>query len=508
MFDKIAFNITFIYIVFGSLWILFSDQFVAKLTQDPYLMTILAMIKGWLFIFVTGGLLYGLISRANADLRVTEQDLRAANARYESVLQAANTYSIIATDETGLIKIFNEGAERLLGYSAFELVDKETVALLHDQEEIELRAKELGLAPDFGIFIAAARQNKTEKREWTYLAKDGRRIPVELSVSAQHDASGKINGFLGIANDITTRQQAENDLLAANSELERRVLERTQELLKANHELLNANTEQSLLNERLRNAQKELVRSEKMASLARLVAGIAHEINTPVGLCVTLASHLNQFNDAFASLYASGEMKRSDLEGYLFETQEACRMLQLNSERAAKLVNNFKQVSADQASEARRIFEVRSYLDEILLSLSARLKNSGHLISVSGSDKILMDGYPGAFAQIITNLLLNSLIHAYDPDCIGKIELKLIQNEAELLLFYSDDGKGMNPEVLAKIYEPFFTTRRNQGGTGLGMSIVYNLVTQLYGGTIQCESTPQEGTLFTIKLPLVANETE
>lgn len=601
----------------------------------------IAMIKGWLFIIVTASLLYGLIShslsalrRKQQELQLAEEDLKSMNARYESVLRAANTYAIIAVDETGLIQVFNEGAEQMLGYSAGEVVGRQTVIVLHDPDEVAERAAELGVEPGFEVFVAAARQNYTEKRRWTFLTKDRQRVPVQLAVSAQRDANGSITGFLGIANDISARLKAENELkeqrkfndavlnsvpgllylydsngqlvrwnrqheemtgytktelsrmtlrdwyrddeanylhiaaavqrcmtdgfaneeadlqtkdgrrlplyftavkleidgktyftgigiditsrkqaeaalLAANNELERRVEERAQELTNANKELssvnaelLAANDELLDLNEQLLQTRENLIRSEKMALLARLVAGMAHEINTPVGLCVTLASHLNQVNENFATAYQNDAMKRCDLEEYMTEIQQIGTMLQFNSERAAKLVSNFKQVSADQASETRRQFEVRSYVDDLLLSLTSKLKNSGHKLIVTVPEKLTMDGYPGAFAQILTNLLLNSLTHAYVPGQTGTLEIQIAEQGDQLQLIYRDDGQGMEADILGKIYEPFFTTRRNQGGTGLGLSIVYNLVTQLYGGTIHCQSESGQGTCFTILLPL------
>ena len=645
MIDGSALRITVIYAVFGSMWILFSDQGVVWLTQDPVLMTQIATVKGELFILCTAILLYGLIShsltalrRKQTDLQRTEEELKSINGRYESVLRAANTYAIIATDKNGLIQVFNEGAEQLLGYSAAELVGRQTVTLLHDPAEIAERAGELGIEPGFEVFVAMARQRRTEQRCWTYLTKDGRRIPVQLSVSAQLDADGNVIGFLGIANDIsdrlkaetdlreqrkftdavldsvpgllylydsegqlirwnrqheamtgytgeelsrmtlmdwywgdetssqriaaavgrcleegfasaeaelrskdgrrlpfyftavrleidgktyftgigidiTPRKQAEAALLASNNELERRVEERAQELTIANAELsavntelLAANDELLSLNEQLQKTQENLVRSEKMALLARLVAGMAHEINTPVGLCVTLASHLNQINETLLATYQSGAIKRRDLEEYLAEVRQAGCMLLFNSERAADLVRKFKQVSVDQASEAWRSFEVRSYVDDLLMSLSAELKDSGHTVEISIPENLTMDGYPGALAQILTNLLMNSLIHAYIPGQRGILKIAMEQQGDQLCLHYSDDGLGMEPQLLEKIYEPFFTTRRNQGGTGLGLSIVYNLVTQLYGGVIDCRSDLGQGTSFVIFLPLRLKE--
>ena len=308
--------------------------------------------------------------------------------------------------------------------------------------------------------------------------------------------------------DITDLKKAEQALREANEDLERKVAFRTQELTAVNQELtamneelIRANEELFRLNVEVKQTQDSLVRSEKMTALARLVAGMAHEINTPVGICVTLASHLEKITNDFSGLYRENALRRGDLEEYMAECNEAAHMLLLNSERAASLVRNFKQVSADQASEIRRVFGVKSYIEEILIILTAKLKHSRHQINIRCDEAITLDGYPGAFAQILTNLILNSLTHAFDQGDHGLIEIAAELVQDQLVLTYSDNGKGIEPAVLEKIYDPFFTTRRSEGGSGLGLCIVYNLVTQLYAGKIECFSQPGQGVSFVITIP-------
>lgn len=282
--------------------------------------------------------------------------------------------------------------------------------------------------------------------------------------------------------------QLYNNLQEFNQNLEQLVSDRTQEL---------SNTLDAL-----KATQSKLVESEKMASLGGLVAGVAHEINTPVGVGVTVASALAEHTTEFASIYKSGKMKRSELEEFLDIATQSSNTLLINLNQAAALIQSFKEVAVDRSSEERRTFGVRNYLDEILIPLKSKLRNSKHSIEIKGDTKIALDSYPGALSQVVTNLLMNSLIHAYEPGESGQLVFDWQQDEEQLRFEYSDDGKGIPPENLSKIFEPFFTTKRGQGGSGLGLHIVYNLVTQKLLGEVECKSEVGVGTKFIIKLPL------
>ncbi len=195
-------------------------------------------------------------------------------------------------------------------------------------------------------------------------------------------------------------------------------------------------------------------------------------------------------------------MKRSDLETYLDTASQSSTMLLSNLNRAADLIQSFKQVAVDQSTEERRCFTVKSYLDEILLSLRPQLKLTSHEISVHVDDSLELDTYPGAFAQIVTNLVMNSVTHAFAPGEHGEITLVLTAVVDHLNFTYSDNGCGIPDEYREKIFEPFFTTKRGQGGSGLGLHIIYNLVTQKLGGTMYCESAEGAGTRFVMTFPL------
>ena len=274
--------------------------------------------------------------------------------------------------------------------------------------------------------------------------------------------------------------------------LEQKVAERTQQLSQAL--------------ENLRATQKQLVESEKMAALGSLVAGVAHEINTPVGTSITAASTLKYETTSFNNAVMEGKLKRSSLNNYLETASESTDLILNNLNRASDLIQSFKQVAVDSSHLEKREFAIKPYIEEILNSLRPKFKNTALSLTVEGEDNIKMETYPGALAQIITNLVINSLNHAYQPGEKGLLRFQVTQETDKVIIEYSDDGCGIPPENLTKIFEPFFTTARNQGGTGLGLHIVYNLVTQKIQGKIDVKSEVNLGTIFIIALPKVGFE--
>jgi len=346
-------------------------------------------------------------------------------------------------------------------------------------------------------------------------------------------------GCLSIAiviflSSIKQRKNAEQALQQAHDNLETKIEQRTHELSSLNQELIAMNEELQSTNWELENEiagrrrieaelsssnqkltqaidelqtmQVYLVESAKMAALGNLVAGIAHEINTPVGVSLTGASHLQELTTNFTKLCMYGTPRRQDLMDYLKELHESSTIILKNLERAGKLIQSFKQVSADQSSEMPRVFKVRNYLEEIILSIQPQLKKTNHHITLECDETLSMDSFPGALSQIVTNLIMNSVIHAYSPGDHGNITICAKIKDKHLVLLYTDDGKGMNDHVLSKIFDPFYTTKRGYGGTGLGLHVVYNIVTQQFKGTINCESKPGQGAAFHICLPLLKED--
>jgi signal transduction histidine kinase len=258
----------------------------------------------------------------------------------------------------------------------------------------------------------------------------------------------------------------------------------------------------------LRETQSNLIQAEKLASLGQLVAGVAHEINTPLGVALTTATALEREVGEVRERGKSGRLSRSDFENGVARLGEGTRLLVSNLTRAIDLVYSFKQVAVDQASGERRSFELKTWLDELLTSLGPLLRKSGHQVAVECPPDLELDSYPGSLGQVLTNLIMNATVHAYRPGVAGRLAITVSRLSARTVrLVFADDGRGIAPDHLGKIFDPFFTTGRDRGSTGLGLHIVYNLVTARLQGSIAVESRLGEGTRFTIDLPLAVAET-
>ncbi|CAN5399922.1 AAA family ATPase [soil metagenome] len=255
-------------------------------------------------------------------------------------------------------------------------------------------------------------------------------------------------------------------------------------------------------NTELQETQKQLVESEKMASLGQLVAGVAHEINTPIGVSYTAATHFSKQTDLLMKTFQTGQVKKADMTEYLSLATETNDHLITNLSRASKLIQSFKQVAVDQSFDTVREFELAEYLNEVVVSLAPAVRKSGHTTTVTCPSGIVMRGFPGPLSQIITNLIMNALTHAFEGISRGTIEIAAVRNGANVELSCKDNGVGIPAEILPRVFDPFFTTRRSTGGSGLGLHIAYNLVTQKLHGRIGCDSKVGEGTNFWLILPV------
>jgi ligand-binding sensor domain-containing protein/signal transduction histidine kinase len=345
---------------------------------------------------------------------------------------------------------------------------------------------------------ALAGANRVLERRVAELA----RAQPGAAASAPSDAAPRRGRGPGATQEMDRLVGDFNAMLGQLAEREAELQEARDALAQEVREKTHANEdlEQALM--RLKLTQTQLVQSEKMASLGSLVAGIAHEINTPVGVGVTAASTLQEWAQRLQKLHTDGKLTRSELERFIGVTGDSTQILMTNLQRAAELIRSFKQVAVDQSSGERRRFPLKAYVDEVLLSLAPRLNRTGHTVTVDCPADLELDSYPGALAQIVTNLVTNSLVHAFPEGRRGHIGISAREEPGGVVLRYADNGIGMSPEHLKRIYDPFFTTKRGSGGSGLGMHIVYNLVTQRLGGTIDATSAPDQGTTFEVRLPM------
>ena len=306
-----------------------------------------------------------------------------------------------------------------------------------------------------------------------------------------------VNAMLAKINQqIAQYGQAEKEITELNQNLEEKVVSRTQALRDSNQELLDAL-------EQVHQYQSQVIQSEKMASLGQMVAGVAHEVNTPIGLGVTASTMLSDKIDEINLALENQTLSAKKLARFLSESKENTEIIYRNLSRAADLISSFKQVAVDQSADSIRKIEVASFLREVILSLHPTLKKANHEIEVNCDDNLAIKTKPGPINQIIINLIMNSLIHGFKNTDSGRIVISVECKANKCRITYFDNGRGIEEKIKQKIFDPFVTTRRGEGGSGLGMHLVYNLVTQALNGNIEVESELGEGAEFIIEFPAV-----
>ncbi|WP_190241991.1 sensor histidine kinase [Bradyrhizobium algeriense] len=255
----------------------------------------------------------------------------------------------------------------------------------------------------------------------------------------------------------------------------------------------------------LNTAQQNLIDAERLAALGGLVAGVAHEVNNPIGISLTVASSFARRAEMFEQELRTEPLRRSKLDEFVKSSRDAAGQLVANLHRAGELIQSFKQVAVDRSHAERRQFNLSEATDQIVASLKPVLKKAAITLSVDVPEGLFIDGYPGSYGQILTNLFLNAANHAFADGRSGAITISArARGSDDVEIIFADNGAGMTPDVQRQAFDPFFTTRRNEGGTGLGLHIVYNLVTQQLGGRMMLESRLGQGTTFRIIMPKVA----
>lgn len=333
-------------------------------------------------------------------------------------------------------------------------------------------------------------------------------IQVDLGTQGRNELKVLEEAFNGM---ITTLRAARDELQQANHTLERKVQQRTGQLEEALHEEQAARqaleagnrTLQAALDE-LHTTQGQLIQSEKMASLGQLVAGIAHELNTPIGNALVTATIVEAAARELQVAMQRGELRKSTLADYIANHIAMAELVTRSCARCADLIASFKQVAVDQTSEKRRVFDLRTLIEDNVAALRPSWRNAPWVIEVAVPPGIACDSYPGPLGQVIANLVQNAVLHAFAGRAAGTLTISGALDQGMVELVFSDDGNGMPGEVLAHIFEPFYTTRLGQGGSGLGLSIVLNIVTGILGGTLHAGSVPGRGTRVIVGMPASA----
>jgi len=254
--------------------------------------------------------------------------------------------------------------------------------------------------------------------------------------------------------------------------------------------------------EQLRQTQDELVQREKLASLGQMVTAVAHELNTPLGVALTAITVVQEQARDLGEAMGEGRLKRAQLNEFLNDTVDGIDMALANLSRASTLVRSFKEVSLDQVASQVRPIRFGHYVREVVESLAPSYSRRAVRVEVEELSELLLLVDPGPIAQVVTNLLQNALVHAFRPEDQGTVRFEAGGRDGNALLICRDDGRGMPPEVATRVFEPFFTTRRGTGGSGLGLHIIYKIVVERLGGHVTCESTESRGTVFTATWPL------
>lgn len=414
--------------------------------------------------------------------------LRAGEQRLQATIEQTPNVAIQWVDESGSVVMWNAASDDILGVPREDAVGARFDTLVQVLEPVGGAA---------AIFDRVRHGGAYGPFELIFIARDGGLRTLQSTVFAiPGDRDQLCHALMSI--DVSERKAAEHGLQELNATLEYRIGERTNQLTQANRELV-------ATLETLQQAQSELVRAEKLAALGAMVAGIAHELNTPIGNGVMAVSTLEAHYRDFVAAFEGNTLRRSTMARFIADNQTAIDIIEKNLSRAGELVRRFKQVAIDQTSEQRRTFALDEVVSETMLAMHPVLRKSPFKVDLAVPPGLMFDSYPGPLGQVISNLVGNALMHAFDGRNEGRIAIYAARTgEGVVTVEVRDDGNGIAAEHAGRVFDPFFTTKLGQGGSGLGLHIVYSLVTGVLGGSVDLASTPGAGTCFTLRLPLVA----
>lgn len=425
------------------------------------------------------------LNELSTSLEEMANAIHEREAELEAIFDFSPAGMLVAAPERGLVFIkANKAVEKLFGYSRAQLLGQ--------------NGKTLSLWKDITIreqLIADIERGNAGRTEAWLIRRDGSEFLARIV--ARKIRLGEHWRIIWVAQDVTEMRRFEQEIRELNSDLEERVQQRTELLRLTNNEL-------SSTIERLQVAQDELVRAEKLASLGSLVAGVAHELNTPIGNGVMAVSTLRSALRTFREKSAEG-IKRSLLENLIEAVDTGSDIAQRNLQRAAELVSGFKQVAVDQTSSQRRDFMLDEMVGEIAITLRPMLRKSVAELRLEIPAGIRLESYPGPLGQVLTNLIVNASTHGFSGRQSGLIGVGAeLLDGGQLRLWVKDDGTGIPPDLLPRIFDPFVTTKMGRGGTGLGLHIAHNIAAQVLGGSIAVHSKLGEGSCFELLLPLTA----
>lgn len=413
------------------------------------------------------------------------EHIKESHCQLEKIYDNSLRTLIVITDQNDNIVLFNKGAQNILGY------EKDSIKNIKKYSDLIIHKNTLKEIPQTS--------DEYREEEWVFRSFSGKEVIVDIIYTHLKDKEKNITGTIFFGQDVTYRKTQEQEILVINHELK---------LHKENLEyLVEARTRelQESLN-KLEETKDKLVESEKLSSLGGLVAGVAHEINTPVGIGVTAASFLVEETVQFQKLLNESSITKKNMEEYLINTTETGQIILTNMINASNLVNSFKQVAVDRTDEKIRRFQLSEYIEEILLSINHETRQNNHEIIVNCDENIYLTSFPGIISQVFTNLIFNSFLHGFEGIDKGHISINITDDREYITIEFLDDGCGIAPDNISKIYDPFYTTKRGHGGTGLGLNIVYNLISSKLKGSIKCKSEVNKFTKFVITIPNITDD--
>jgi PAS domain S-box-containing protein len=417
-----------------------------------------------------------------------ERALQLERERLSNILKGTNAGSWEVNLQTQQVQVNARWAE-MTGHTLEELMPLVLDNLPHLSHPDDLAVSRAALVRHLkgqALYYTCEHRLKHKEGHWVWVAAHGQ-------VSSR-TPDGRAEWMAGTHLDITERKVSEQRIRELNETLEERVAERSAQLNAAM--------------EKLHQSQEALARSAAKATLSTLVASVTHELATPLGNSLITASTCTDLAKRLQAQVDAGQLKRSDLTAFLNEVGDGNALIERNLHRAVALVQNFKQVAADQASEQRRSFDLADVVKEVLDTLSPSLKRHAHQVLVDVPQGIVMDSFPGALGQVLINLINNAYLHAFEGRTDGTVQIAAQVADDWVELRVADDGIGMSQELLAQLFQPFFSTKIGRGGTGLGMTIVENLVHKTLGGTLTVESSRGHGSKFLIRMPARAPKEE
>ncbi|WP_299663749.1 ATP-binding protein [uncultured Psychromonas sp.] len=520
--------------VVGTLFVAASlDQVYDNLIEKSLLILVGQTIKTMVVSICILMIIYYMVIRHINKIAVYTRNIKLSASNRDLRLDGRDRYISSKSDELDeLVYLLNKMKKRIVA----ELTDKET-AIKELQQERDFSATIINssstiiccLDANFkistinpaAVILTGYSQEELNQKNWLdifvsenrkqeLLDKLAENEPLQGIEIEMHDQMGEVNTLLwtfsafyegmdikyliGFGHDITPQKQVEQEMLLLNDQLEEKVTKRTAALTASNSQMI-----QTV--EQLKRTQQTLVESEKMASLGSLVAGVTHEINTPIGISVTTATALQEEITGLKGKLADGQLSDFYLQGLIERFSESGRLLHSNLKRAADLINSFKQVAVDQSSEACYTFKLKENIEQVVTSLKYKIKQSQTTITITCPDDLVIYSFPGSFVQIYSNLIINSLIHGFQQwDDQRQIFIDIELQKTTLVIDYRDTGRGIPEDMTERIFDPFVTTKKGSGGSGLGTHIVYNIVTQLFKGEIEyMPSSP--GAHFVMRIP-------